>query len=495
MSCEQDKERSLKDYWYPKEIGEQNEILPSLKANVNRGSPLTKGIDFTVTTILYSIPLIILYISYKTWYSFLDVSNGIFVENNKCVLIVGFVIVLGLIAGGVYYWATRRRQVLLVDFAVAWPDDNLKITADGVRDIIVKCGLFEQQYIDFQTKLLYRTGLGNETYLPRPFHEYPFKTTMALSREECAIVMKNCCDQLFAQTGIDPTKDIDIVICNCSLFNPTPSISAMLMNMYKLKQTCKNYNLAGMGCSAGLVSIDLARDLLNVYPNINLLVFSTENITQNWYDGKEKGMLIFNTLFRMGGAAVLLFNKNSWRKKAKFELLTTVRIHHGKYDDSYHAVFQFEDGEGKVGVKIGRELLKCVTRALTQNMNILMPQVISYRDMFRFVIFFIKQKLGKIDAKETFMPNFRETFQAYCIHAGGRAIIDGFQENLKLTDEDCMPSRATFYRVGNTSSSSVWYEMKFIERIDTLKKGDKVWQVAFGFGLKCNFCVWRKICN
>ncbi|EMD48566.1 fatty acid elongase, putative, partial [Entamoeba histolytica KU27] len=165
MSCEQDKERSLKDYWYPKEIGEQNEILPSLKANVNRGSPLTKGIDFTVTTILYSIPLIILYISYKTWYSFLDVSNGIFVENNKCVLIVGFVIVLGLIAGGVYYWATRRRQVLLVDFAVAWPDDNLKITADGVRDIIVKCGLFEQQYIDFQTKLLYRTGLGNETYL------------------------------------------------------------------------------------------------------------------------------------------------------------------------------------------------------------------------------------------------------------------------------------------------------------------------------------------
>ena len=48
-------------------------------------------------------------------------------------------------------------------------------------------------------------------------------------------------------------------------FNPTPSISAMLMNMYKIKQTCKNYNLAGMGCSSGLVSIDLARDLLNVY--------------------------------------------------------------------------------------------------------------------------------------------------------------------------------------------------------------------------------------
>ena len=76
----------------------------------------------------------------------------------------------------------------------------------------------------------------------------------------------------------------------------------------------------------------------------------------------------------------------------------------------------------------------------------------SFRDMFRFIIHFVKQKMGKIDKKDQFLPDFRETFQAYCIHAGGRAIIDGVQENLKLTDEDCMPSRATLYRYGNTSS-------------------------------------------
>ncbi|ELP84296.1 hypothetical protein EIN_065710 [Entamoeba invadens IP1] len=490
-----EKEKYLKPYWYPKSIGEQNPILKSLKDNVNRGSPLTKAIDIIVKLVLITIPTLIVLKIFKFWKSYLDLSSGIFVEENKKVLLIGFALVLIAVGGLIYFWATRRRRVLLVDFACCWPSDELKMTADGVKDIIVKCGLFEQEYIDFQCKLLYRTGLGDETYLPRPFHQYPFKTTMALSREECEIVMKNCCDQLFEQTKINPQKDIDIVICNCSLFNPTPSISAMLMNMYKLKPTCKNYNLAGMGCSAGLVSIDLARDLLNVYPNINLLVFSTENITQNWYDGKEKGMLISNTLFRMGGAAILLSNKRKWLNKAKFELLTTVRIHHGKFDDSYKAVFQYEDKDGKVGVKIGRELLKCVTRALTQNMGILMPQVISYRDMINFVIFFIKKKLGKTAKGEEFMPNFRETFQAYCIHAGGRAIIDGLQDNLKLTDEDCMPSRSTLYRVGNTSSSSVWYEMKFIERIETLKKGDLVWQVAFGSGLKCNSCVWRKICN
>ena len=174
-------------------------------------------------------------------------------------------------------------------------------------------------------------------------------------------------------------------------------------------------------------------------------------------------------------------------------MITTVRINHQKYDDSYHAIFQSEDVEGIVGVNLSKELLKCVTRALVQNMNQLMPQVMSYLDMFRFVVHTIKQKMGKIDKKEMFRPNFRETFQAYCIHAGGRAIIDGLQETLKLTDEDCMPSRATLYRVGNTSSSSVWYELLFTERCQTLKRGDRVWQVAFGSGLKCNSVVWRKL--
>ena len=281
-----DKDKYLKPYWYPKETGEQNEILPSLKANVNRGSLLTKGIQFTINTILILIPVSILYKLYSIWYAHLNLENGFFTQENQCLIIIGFAFVTLLIAGVVYYFASKRRPVYLVDFACCWPDDELKVTHEFVNHIFKDSGLFVEDTIAFQCRLLPRTGLGNETYIPRPFHVLPIKTTMELSREECEIVMKNCCDQLFAQTKINPEKDIDIVICNCSLFNPTPSIAAMLMNMYKMKQTCKNYNLAGMGCSAGLVSIDLARDLLNVYPNINVLVFSTENITQNWYDGK-----------------------------------------------------------------------------------------------------------------------------------------------------------------------------------------------------------------
>ena len=48
---------------------------------------------------------------------------------------------------------------------------------------------------------------------------------------------------------------------------------------------------------------------LQVYPNSNAIVVSTENITQNWYFGNERSMLIPNCLFRIGGACMLLSNK------------------------------------------------------------------------------------------------------------------------------------------------------------------------------------------
>jgi 3-ketoacyl-CoA synthase len=57
---------------------------------------------------------------------------------------------------------------------------------------------------------------------------------------------------------------VDIVIVNCSLFNPTPSLSAMIVHHFKMKPRVITYNLSGMGCSAGIISLSLAKELLQV---------------------------------------------------------------------------------------------------------------------------------------------------------------------------------------------------------------------------------------
>ena len=38
-------------------------------------------------------------------------------------------------------------------------------------------------------------------------------------------------------------------------------------------------------------------------------MLSTENITQNWYFGEDRSMLIPNCLFRVGGAGIVLSNR------------------------------------------------------------------------------------------------------------------------------------------------------------------------------------------
>ena len=72
-----------------------------------------------------------------------------------------------------------------------------------------------------------------------------------------------------------------------------------------------------------------------VEPSGYALVVSTENITQNWYPGNNRSMLIPNTLFRMGAAAIVLTNKRSARWTAKYQLQKVYRVHLGADDNAF----------------------------------------------------------------------------------------------------------------------------------------------------------------
>merc|ERR1711871_1078125 len=93
----------------------------------------------------------------------------------------------------------------------------------------------------------------------------------------------------------------------------------------------------------------------------------------------------------------------------------------------------------------------------------------------------------------TYTPDFKTCISHWCIHAGGRAVIDAMQSNLNLSEYDVEPSRRTLERFGNTSSSSVWYELAFIEHTQRIQTGQQVFQISFGSGFKCNSAVWKAI--
>lgn len=100
---------------------------------------------------------------------------------------------------------------------------------------------------------------------------------------------------LIKKTSLKP-KDIDFLVFNCSLFSPTLSLLAITMNKYKLPSNIWSFNLSGVGCSAGLLSIDLACNLLQARINSNALVISMEIILPNFYTSNKQVMLLPNSL-------------------------------------------------------------------------------------------------------------------------------------------------------------------------------------------------------
>jgi 3-ketoacyl-CoA synthase len=99
-------------------------------------------------------------------------------------------------------------------------------------------------------------------------------------------------------------------------------------------------------------------------------------------------------------------------------------------------------------------------------------------------------KLPQLPTK-SYKPDFSKAAEHFCIHAGGKAVIDGVAKALNLSTSQQAASIAALRTYGNTSSASVWYELEYIVDHMDVRKGDKVLQLAFGSGFKANTAVWR----
>jgi 3-ketoacyl-CoA synthase len=195
-----------------------------------------------------------------------------------------------------------------------------------------------------------------------------------------------------------------------------------------------------MGCSASLISIELAKKLLGKRLG-KALVVSTEIITPNLYHGNDRGFLIQNTLFRCGGVAIVLSNNWLDGRRAMYKLLHTVRAQ-GTGEAAYQCVFQGEDEEGNVGVRLSKDIVKVAGKTMEKNLTMLGPHVLPLSEqapvvwsiIVRFVLKLIGKTLkangaesmaAKLPVVKPYVPDFKRCIDHFCIHAGGRAVIDG----------------------------------------------------------------------
>ncbi|KAK6940748.1 FAE1/Type III polyketide synthase-like protein [Dillenia turbinata] len=385
----------------------------------------------------------------------------------------------------------NSKKIYLVDFACYKPEPSNMITKKGLLEGF-RQHLDNDETLKFMGRIMDKCGLGDSTYGPNALIRDPPNPCMKEARSEAEMVIFGAIDGLLAKVKGFVAEDIGILVVNCSIFNVVPSLSAMIVNRYKLGDGILSYNLSGMGCSSGLIAIGLARNLLQVHRNAHALVVSTENITQNYYLGKDRSKVLANCIFRVGGAAILLSNRSSDRRSSKYQLIHTVNVTTSYSDSSYKCIFQEEDGEGKLGVNISRDLTSEASESIQLNLITLGRLVLPVSKQFMFLINQLIRSFHVAKIKP-YVPEFNKTFDHFLPHAGGRPLLDELQRMLRFRDFEMEPARKTLHRYGNTSSSTVWYQLAYCEASGRIKRGDSVWQIAFGSGFNCSSVVWHAI--
>ena len=216
-----------------------------------------------------------------------------------------------MVTVALFYVMTRRRrgECYLVDYSCYRPPDDRKMNTEACIYFCVSTEPAVADRMDLQWKVDLRSGLGEETAVARFLFSDDRIATLEEARVEMEESFAAVLDDLFAKTCVKPWE-IDILIVNVSTFSPAPSLAAWVVNHYKMKETVKIFNLSGMGCSANVIAVDMAKDLFKMYPDSYALVVGSENTTVNAnYGGSDKGMMLTNCLFRVGGNTMLLSNK------------------------------------------------------------------------------------------------------------------------------------------------------------------------------------------
>merc|ERR1740138_445082 len=117
-------------------------------------------------------------------------------------------------------------------------------------------------------------------------------------------------------------------------------------------------------------------------------------------------MLLQNTLFRCGGAAIMLTNKASRILQARYRLHHLVRTQCAD-NDSYRAVYQQEDEDGTLGVALSKEIVKVAGNAMKVNLTQLGPLILPLSEQAKVLYSIVAKKLGVAQGAPRYVPSFK----------------------------------------------------------------------------------------
>ncbi len=246
---------------------------------------------------------------------------------------------------------------------------------------------------------------------------------------------------------IDPSKITHLITVSCTGMS-APGLDLQIAEAMHLSPNIFRTSVNFMGCYAAIHALKMAKMITDTSAQANVLVICTELCTIHFQKKYTIDNAASSLLFADGCAAVLVSNCIETNNPLQLKHFFSEVSYKGKSDMTWEL--------GKYG--------------FLMTLSAFIPQLIQ-----EDIALLVQNALRKNNLSN-------KDISHWCIHPGGKKILDVIQDQLGLTNEDLQYSRKVLAEYGNMSSPTILFVLKEILENNTTEPMN-VFGVAFGPGL------------
>lgn len=247
------------------------------------------------------------------------------------------------------------------------------------------------------------------------------------------------------------SNEIGGIIVNTCTGYSCPGLSSYLMEDLGLTSTVKTLDIAGMGCGGALPNIETASSLMAANGGRPWLSLAVEVCSATLFMGEDPALIVSNSIFGDGAAAVILQEESSLSETAGLmRILGNTSVIHPEYREQ----LRYRQEEGRL-----RNVL--TTRVPVIGARLAGEALAALLDQHRLT---------------------RKDIAWWAVHAGGTAVLDQVGRDLGLDACALQYSLKIFRTYGNMSSPSVLFALKEIIEQGHPEQGELGVLLSFGAG-------------
>ncbi len=247
---------------------------------------------------------------------------------------------------------------------------------------------------------------------------------------------------------IDPSQITHLITVSCTGMS-APGLDLEIAEALEMQSGIFRSSVNFMGCYAAIHALKLGKMICDTEAAAQVLIVCTELCTLHFQQEFNLNNAASSLLFADGSAAVLLSNSN--KIKPAFSL------------DGFYSKLAFK-GKNDMAWQLG-------SNGFLMTLSGYVPQLIE-EDISTLVDEALKKN-----------NKTRNDLTDWCIHPGGKKILDNIEKQLKLCPCALHHSRNVLRNYGNMSSATILFVLKKMLEDQNDQKNRTVFGVAFGPGL------------